>query len=238
MSYKIDSKQKYTVDNHIAAVHDYGVDVKANHIYLSGSEEYAPVFESAEPGVEYIMATKFIKNMNFLMRNAPDTPVLIHMKTNGGSWEEGMAIHNLIKSCPTLVTILNYTHARSMSSIIFQAANKRVMMPDSHFMFHEGTYGYEGTVKQVRSAAAFDKRTEIRMLDIYIESMKRKGKFKDKSEKWIKEMLQDQMNKKEDVYLTAEEAVEWGLADEIFGKTISYDWGLLTKYTEEELQRG
>jgi ATP-dependent protease ClpP protease subunit len=160
------------------------------------------------------------------------------MKTCGGDWAEGMAIHNMIQACPNPVTILNYTHARSMSSIIFQAANKRVMMPDSIFMLHDGTYGIEGTVKTVKSAIEFDMKSEVRMLDIYVASMKNKGKFKNKSENWIRKFLRSEMDKREDVFLTAEEAVEWGLADEIFGKTIPYDWNKLIEYTDEELARG
>jgi ATP-dependent protease ClpP protease subunit len=41
------------------------------------------------------------------------------------------------------------------------------------------------------------------------------------------------MDKKEDVYLTAEDAVKYGLADEIF----DYNWLSLTNYTEKQLER-
>jgi ATP-dependent protease ClpP protease subunit len=160
------------------------------------------------------------------MRTNPEKPIVIHMKTCGGLWEEGMAIYDAIKACPSKVTILNYTHARSMSSIIFQAADKRVMMPHSHFMFHDGTYGIEGTVKQVRSAIEFDKHNERVMLDIYADKMNEKGEMAGKGITKIKKWLREQMDKKEDVFLQAEKTVEFGLADEIF----DYDWSSLTKY--------
>lgn len=239
MSHKIDKKVNYAVDDPIWQIQEYNIDAKTNQIYLMGNENYV-LYEGndvGEPGVEYTMASRFIKNLNILMRKNSTTPILIHMKTCGGDWTEGMAIHNIIKACPNPVTILSYTHARSMSSIIFQAANKRVMMPDSYFMLHDGTYGIEGTVKQVQSNFEFDKRSELRMLDIYVEAMKRKGKFSSKSESYIRRFLRNLMDKKEDVFLTSQEAVEWGLADEIFGETIPYDWNKLVDYTTEELSR-
>lgn len=239
--HKIDKKVGYVVDDPVYQIHNHDVDLKAGHIYLMGTNDYIAgnlPEDITEPGVEYSMSSKFIKNMNMLMRSRPNEPILIHMKTNGGDWNEGMAIHNMIKSCPVPVTILNYTHARSMSSLIFQAANKRVMMPDSYFMFHDGSYSFGGTVKQVNSEIKFTNKGMDRMLDIYVESMKRKGKFKDKKESFIRKMLREQMDKKEDVFLTAKEAVDWGLADQIFGETMPYDWSKLLEFTQEELGRG
>jgi hypothetical protein len=76
------------------------------------------------------------------------------------------------------------------------------------------------------------------MMDIYVKSMKQRGIFSEKSEAWIRKMLRRRMDKKEDVYLTAKEAVAFGLADEIFGVTMKYDWNALTTYTDEQLSRG
>ena len=53
------------------------------------------------------------------------------------------------------------------------------------------------------------------MTAIYVDALKRKGKFKNWSRLKIEEMLEDKMNKKVDVFLSAQEAVEWGFADEI-----------------------
>ena len=122
-----------------------------------------------------------------------------------------------------------------MSSIIFQAADKRVMMPHSSFMFHEGTLTMDGTRKQVKHWMKWNDKNDHIMFDIYIKKMREKGKFSRWSKKRIKDMLIDSMNKKEDVFLTAEETVHWGLADEIFGANGLYDWTKLTVYSEEQL---
>jgi len=232
-NYGIDHKLKAKSDDPLYHIHEYGVDLKSNHIYLMGVEDYGPTLEGFEPGIEYIIANKFIKNFNLCMRVNPEVSIVIHMKTNGGFWEEGMAIYDTIRSCPWPVTILNYTHARSMSSIIFQAANKRMMMPNSSFMFHDGTFEIGGTVKQVKSAVKFSEVADKTMLDIYAKVMDEHGEFKGQGTDKIKKWLRTQMDKKEDVYLTAEEAVNYGLADEVF----DYNWANLTNYTDKQLKR-
>lgn len=228
---------KTEIDGHINTVQSYDIDIRLNHIYLFGIESYASgsgVEGTDEPGVEYILANRFIRNLNLCMRANKDTPIIIHMKTCGGSWEEGMAIYDAISSCPNPVTILNYTHARSMSSLIFQAASKRVMMPHSYFMFHDGTFGVEGTVKTVESAVEFNKRiTSGQMLDVYTKMMREGGSMSHMTKNAIKKWLRAQMDKKEDVYLTPKETVTLGLADEIFNG----NWSELINYTEKQLQR-
>lgn len=231
--HKLDHVLKVKTEDLVDQIHEKDVDLLSNHIYLFGREEYHTE-GGDEPGVEYMMANRFIRNLNLCMRVNPDTPVVIHMKTCGGVWEEGMAIYDAIKSCPFPVTILSYTHARSMSSLIFQAANKRVMMPHSTFLFHDGNLGIDGTLKQVESAVDFGKISTEQMMKIYIDNMKLKGKYAKRSRKFLYNWLRDQMDKKEDVYLTAPQAVELGFADQIF----DYNWSNLTKYSADELERG
>jgi ATP-dependent protease ClpP protease subunit len=233
-NYKLDHKLNLKVEDLPNNLHQFDVDLKSNHIYLfSVDRGYEVHPEDEEPGIDWVIANRFIKNFNLCMRVNPNKPILVHMKTRGGAWEEGMAIYDTIRSCPWPVTILNYTHARSMSSIIFQAANKRVMMPNSQFMFHQGTEVAYGTVKQVHSYIDFYKKTNDLMLDIYTRRMKESAEFKEKTDKQIKHWLTTQMDKKEDVFLTATETVNYGLADYIF----DYNWKDLTIYSKDQMER-
>lgn len=224
----IKDKNKKGYKETVEQIHDNGIDLTSNQIYLFGESTYADVHEGAEPGVEYVMANRFIKNLNILMRKS-DEPILIHMKTCGGDWKEGMAIYDAIRACPNKVTILNYTHARSMSSLIFQAADKRVMMPHSTFMFHDGTIAMSGTVKQFYTEVEQCKIAEEQMMAIYIDVMRRNGKMKDQKPEKIQKWLREQMDKKEEVYLNASQSIEFGFADEIFGANGVYNWAELTK---------
>lgn len=222
------------IDQNMMAVHDWNIDPFGFEIYLVGEPEAShDELELSEPGVEFQMANRLIKNLRFMSTRDPNRPILIHLKSCGGHWTEGMAIHDAIKLCPNKVTILSYTHARSMTSMILQAADKRILMPHSYFLIHEGTAEHAGTHKSVQSAVEYSKITREKMLDLYVDSLKhRGGKFAKWSPSKIRSKLVNEMNKKEDVYLTAKEAVSWGFADAVFdGK-----WQNLLKYYPKQRQ--
>lgn len=215
----------------IRAVHDWNLDVRQFAIHLTGEPI---IYENGdlpgEPGVEYQMSARFIKNLQVLADQDPARTILVHMKTCGGDWTEGMAIYDAIKFSPNPIVILNYTHARSMSSIIFQAADRRVMMPHSYFMFHDGTLEVSGTFKGAITNVEWAKKEHPVMIDIYASRMKEKGRYSKMAKADIKTMIEDQMNKKEDVFLTAQQAIDWGLADSIFDG----NWQRLTKYVRRD----
>lgn len=209
-----------TLNDCIWGIQEWNLDIRQFAIYLTGEAMQYDADDDEdkrdEPGVEYQMSARLIKNLQTLANLDPKRPILIHMKTNGGDWNEGLAIYDAIRFAPNPVVILNYTHARSMSSIIFQAPNRRIMMPHATFMFHEGTMSVSGTTKGVFSNVDFARGDTLAMLEIYANRMKEKGKYSKWSKPAIKRMLQGLMDKKEDVFLTAEETVEWGLGDAIF----------------------
>ncbi|MEX0869851.1 MAG: ATP-dependent Clp protease proteolytic subunit [Candidatus Spechtbacterales bacterium] len=226
------SKKTTLRDHYYAEIHDYNIDVDDFAIYLVPypTTYYDGDIYFSEPGVEYQMSGLFIKNLHILTRLDPERPILVHMKTCGGSWEEGMAIYDSIRACPNPVVILSYTYARSMSSIILQAADKRVLMPHSYFMIHEGTYGDEGTFKGAMTRAEFSLKSRDVMLDLYANHLKKRGaaRFRKMSLERLKHLLQNKIDEKEDFFFTAKEAVGWGFADEIFGGDDGdFDWAAL-----------
>ena len=118
-----------------------------------------------------------------------------------------------------------------MSSIIFLAANKRIMMPHSTYMFHRGSVSYGGTCTQYLTEADEVKKGLSTMVGLYIKILKKHGKMKRWSKKRIEGWLTDQMNKKEEVYFDAKQAVELGFAHEVFNG----NWDKLREYTDEQL---
>jgi ATP-dependent protease ClpP protease subunit len=233
-NHKLDKTIKYPQDDPLFYLYNHDLDVKGSEIFLGGVDrgyEVAP--DGAEPGVDYVMANRFIKNARTLMKNKPKDDLLVHMSSCGGDWNFGMAIYDSIRAYPNRVTILAYGHARSMTSIILQAANKRVLMPHCDFMFHLGSYGDYGTQKEVESNISFYKKSTTIMLDIYSSRMKERGKFQNKTIKYIKDWLKREMDKRENVWMTPKQAVELGLADEVF----DYNWTNLFKYTESQSHR-
>ena len=202
-------------EDNLNNIHLIGIDCSSREIYLHGflgqSEE--------EPGIEYRMATTFVKNMNHLTKK--DGDILIHMHTIGGNWHDGMAIYNTIEYSPCATAIIAYGSVSSMSSIILQSASTRLMMPDAEFMLHFGSTTVTGDSLAVISAMDNEKRINDRMLDIYTKRCI-KGEFfrkqyKSLNKDKVKSFLTRKLKDKSDWYLSAEESVYYGFADDLIG---------------------
>jgi ATP-dependent protease ClpP protease subunit len=205
------------IDERIELVHDHWIDPDSRELWIHGAETSA--MDDAEPGVEYNMAVRVIKNLHYLRKQSSRASVTIHLHTGGGILEEGLAIYDTIRLMPYPVTIITYTQASSISSVILQAAagvsDTRLMMPNSHFMFHDGSMGVEGNMKTVFSQVDFAKIQIKILMDVYVKSVKGSKRFRGKRDAQIRKELKYHMDKKDEVYLTAEAAVEWGFADGI-----------------------
>jgi len=121
-------------------LHDYGANIASREIFL---HNHFHTEDNENPGVEYRMSNTFIKNLRVLDFKS-DLPIIIHMQSIGGNWDDGMAIFDAITMCRSYVTIVAYGQASSMSSIIFQAADWRLMTPNTNFLSHYGSTGIEG----------------------------------------------------------------------------------------------
>lgn len=200
-------------------IHLYGLDVAARALFLFGRDEYlssAPEDDMrAEPGVEYSLANQLIRNIR-LLEALSSEPITVHMKTCGGIWEEGMAIYDTIKTCKCHVTIISYTHARSMSSLILQAADERVLMPSSVVMIHLGQVSFGGTATQFHTEHEQQVKSDARMVDIYADVLSNTGMYRGQNLAWLKSWVRRKMKDKEDFYMSAEEAIEIGFADKMY----------------------
>ena len=197
----------------IESIHGQNIDLKQREIYLHGQHGS---FDD-DPGVEYRMATTFIKNIRHLdyLKNEP---ILVHMHSLGGNWGDGMAIFDAIKICKSHVTILVYGQAESMSSIILQAADKRIMMPNSYFMCHYGSSSNYDNYLDVQNWSKFEEKILDTMLEIYTIKAAKGKYFKEKFDTITPEKVKRFLKRKlkdGDWYLSSHEAVYYGLADNV-----------------------
>ncbi|GAG32606.1 unnamed protein product, partial [marine sediment metagenome] len=188
MAKKLINDKKPELYQVLSDVHAHHINIEAREVYIHG--HYVEL--ESEPGVDYRMATTFVKNLHFLEK-INKRPIIIHMHTIGGEWNDGMAIYDAIKhvTCPTIMVA--YAHARSMSSIIFQAADKRVMMPHADFMIHYGSISLDEISTAAKSSIDWNERANEEMLRVYIERCKDGSFFKDKFDKHIKDFLDKKM---------------------------------------------
>ena len=213
---------KLAKDEYLSAlgcVHEYGVNLFSREIFFH-SQIISSESNIDEPGVDYRSSVYFIKNLSLLNAQSKDN-ILIHLHSCGGYWDYGMAIYDAIKASKSPIAILAYAHARSMSSIILQAAGKRVLMPDCTFLAHHGTLGYEDRYTPVITSVKFTEQYETpRMLEVYAQKCIKGDYFKRRrmSKKKVSDFICRKFEEKGNWILTSQEAVHYGFADGVFGK--------------------
>ena len=199
----------------IGDIHSFGLDEKNREIFLQNKEEIE------NPGVDYRMSNVFLKNMRILETQNND-PITIYMQSEGGCWYAGMGIYDAIKQSGCKTTIVAYNQVESMSSIIIQAADKRILMPNCIFMCHFGSTDLSGDFLSSQNFAKVDKRNMHEMEDIYAERCYKTGRhFKDGgySLSKVKALIKRKM-KDGDWYLSAAEAVEYGFVDHVYSRSL------------------
>ena len=190
--------------------HSFGVILDTREVFLGAN----PNYDCDDDGIDFKTAITFLTNIR-LLNSMSEDPILVHMHTSGGEWNYGMAIYDVIKSSPADITVLAHGYASSMSSIIPQAATWRVIMPSADFLIHNGSLGSEGNYQNVVSDIKQFEQQREDMLDIYVEKCE-KGQFfvkKKMGKRAIRDWLKNQIAKKQELYMTPRESVEYGLMD-------------------------
>jgi ATP-dependent protease ClpP protease subunit len=198
--------------------HTYGCNFQDREIFLHSF--YSDDGSDDEPGVDYRQATTFIKNL-LVLDHPPYDPILVHLHSMGGCWQNGMAMFNVIETARSPITMLAYAQAMSMSGILFQSAPVRVIAPDAYFMMHHGWSG--GSVHHpfaIKEEADYQIKACRRMLEIFAKRAVVGEFFRKKKNCSVKtayRFFDKKIKDKVDWYITADEAVFYGLADGMLG---------------------
>lgn len=177
-----------------------GSDVHKLYIYDNVSE-YGAFDWSTWDWKESETSAKFFKKA--LAEIPEDATIELHINSYGGSVKEGVAIYNQLKQkkCKEIVAYVD-GYAYSIASIIMQAADRRIMGLGTSLLIHNMWMSVAGNASELRKAADD--------LDVLMESnrqiyMERATITEDE----LIEMLNNE------TYLTPEQAVEKGFADEV-----------------------
>jgi ATP-dependent protease ClpP protease subunit len=208
------AKRSVSVEQLITEIHNHHINHLNREVYLHGH-----IDAEEEMGVEYRMATSFVKNLHILEAQNSQN-ILVHMHTIGGNWSDGMAIFNAMRLSRAPITILGYAQASSMSGIVFQAAEKRVLMPDCEMMIHHGSISLDDSTVAAKSAIDQNERNCRRMLEVFAERAVHGKYFKDRkySARKANNFIDQKIKQVGDWYLMPDEAVYYGFADGILGE--------------------
>jgi ATP-dependent protease ClpP protease subunit len=172
---------------------EQGIYTPTSTIYIGG-EINAQTAEYAIKGI-------------LLLKGRPELSIILN--TEGGDVTHGLAIYDTLKSCgETEVTITVVGECYSIGAWILQAGDRRVISPNAELMIHTGTDSFEKEhLKTLRNWVEFGRRREKVEEDIILDRIKEKHPTYTRSR--LKKLLDF------DTLLTAQGAVDLGLADEV-----------------------
>jgi len=140
----------------------------------------------------------------FLESENTDKDIHLYINSPGGSVTAGMAIYDTMRFIQPKVSTIVMGQAASMGSLLASAgaAGKRFILPNARHMIHQPLGGASGQATDVEIQARELLRWKQVLTDIYVEHT---GKPRN-------ELVADM---ERDFFMTAGEAVEYGLADKI-----------------------
>ena len=151
-----------------------------------------------------------VAQMLFLESEDPDKEIFFYINSPGGSITDGMAIVDTMNYIKCPVTTVCVGLAASMGAVLLAAGEKgkRYAMPNSEVMIHQPLIGGGGLQGQA---------TEIKIhADHLVKTREKLNKFL--SERTGKPLEQIERDTERDNYMTAEEALAYGLIDGIMSK--------------------
>ena len=149
----------------------------------------------------YIGLDEFLEDLEDIQ----DKPnITVHINSGGGDLYAGLAIYNRLKAVKGTVTTINDGLAASAACLIFQAGNVRKMNAGSNLMAHGVAgflFGYYN-VDDLKELVTEFKAHNRAIVNVYAEAM---GVSYDQAKGFIDG----------ETWLTGQEAVDKGLADEV-----------------------
>ncbi len=155
--------------------------------------------------IDDVTANLVVAQMIFLEAEDPDKDIFLYINSPGGSITAGMAIYDTMQYIKCDVNTICVGMAASMGAFLLTAGvkGKRKALPNSEIMIHQPLGGTQG---QATDIAIHAKRILAIKENINKILSDRTGQPLDKIEKDVER----------DYFMTAKEALEYGIIDEIF----------------------
>ena len=153
-------------------------------------------------------ANVVIAQMLYLVSKDPKKDIKLYINSPGGSVTAGLAIYDTMQYLKCPVSTICIGLAASMGAVILACGTKgkRFALPNAEIMLHQVASGVEGQASEIEIAAK--------------QIIKIKGKINDILASHTgqpKEVIEKDTDR--DFYMTAEEAKQYGLIDEVIGAT-------------------
>jgi ATP-dependent Clp protease protease subunit len=157
------------------------------------------------------MANLIVAQLLYLESENPEKDISLYVNSPGGSVTAGMAIYDTLQFVSPDVSTIVMGQACSMGSLLAQAGakGKRFILPNARHMIHQPSGGARGQATdmeiQVKEILAMKKS----LTEIYVKHNSRGKTF----EELAKDMERD-------YFMSAQQALDYGLVDQIVTKRI------------------
>lgn len=150
-------------------------------------------------------ASLVVAQLLFLEAQDPDKDISFYINSPGGSVTAGMAIYDTMNYVKCDVSTICIGMAASMGAFLLSAGakGKRIALPNSEIMIHQPLGGAKGQATDIKIQADLILRTRDNLNRILAENTGRS----------IEEIARDT---ERDNFMTAKQALEYGLIDKIF----------------------
>ena len=150
-------------------------------------------------------ANVVVAQLLFLEMENPDSDISLYINSPGGSVTAGMAIFDTMNYIKPNVRTVCIGLAASMGAFLLMAGEKgkRLALPNSEIMIHQPLGGARGQATDVAIHAEWLLKTKKKMNKLIAEMT---GKSASKVEKDVER----------DYFMSAEEALQYGIIDEIY----------------------
>lgn len=192
-------------------------------IYFDAEEEKEP---KAQESTSEVMNTKFLKTRQILlsgevnkalaekivrqllvMEADSDEPIRIYIDSPGGDVDAGYAIFDMIRFVKAPVYCIGMGLVASAGALILLAADKfrRIGLPNSHYLIHQPLSGIKGVATDIEIHAQELEKTKAKINDLIAQE----------TGKPLEQVAKDTDR---DYWLSATEAMEYGLISKVVSK--------------------
>ena len=142
----------------------------------------------------------------FLEADDSESDINFYINSPGGVVTSGMAMYDTMQYIKSDVSTIVMGQAASMGSLLAQAGapGKRFVLPKARTMIHQPSGGARGMASDIAIQYAEIERMKKDLTDIYVQHNS-KGKT----------YAEFEVGMDRDNFLSAQEAIDWGLADQI-----------------------
>ncbi len=152
-------------------------------------------------------ASLVIAQLLFLESEDPDKDIFLYINSPGGSVTAGMGIYDTMQYIKCDVSTICVGMAASMGAFLLAggAKGKRMILPNAEVMIHQPSGGAHGQATEIQITAEWILRTKKNLAKILAENCNQP----------VEKVMEDT---ERDHWMSAEQALEYGLVDHIFKK--------------------